>query len=68
MYGSELRACALGAVGCVALGAGIGFGWNLPGHRGERAAVAIRRRTRARYSTRRFDPNNVVKVLVGPRA
>ena len=48
MYESELRTYALGAVVCVALGAGIGFGWNLPGHRGERAAVAIRRRTSAR--------------------
>jgi hypothetical protein len=28
MYGSELRTCGLGAVVCVLLGAGIGFGWH----------------------------------------
>ena len=41
MYGSELRACALGAVVSVLLGAGIGFGWHYFANNGRgRAAVA----------------------------
>jgi hypothetical protein len=40
MYGSELRACGLGAVICVLLGAGIGFGWHYLDDGGGRAAVA----------------------------
>jgi len=41
MYGSELRACALGAVVSVLLGAGIGFGWHYFANNGSgRAAVA----------------------------
>ena len=28
MYGSELRTCAVGAIICVLLGAGIGYGWH----------------------------------------
>ena len=40
MYASELRACGLGAVVCVFLGAGIGFGWHYLDNGGGRAAVA----------------------------
>src|SRR5215472_816597 len=40
MYGSELRTCGLGAVVCVLLGAGIGYGWHYLDNGGGRAAVA----------------------------
>jgi len=39
MYASELRACGLGAVVCVLLGLGIGFGWHYVDNGGGRAAV-----------------------------
>ena len=40
MYGSELRTCGLGAVVCVLLGAGIGYGWHYLDNGGVRAVVA----------------------------
>jgi len=40
MYGSELRACGVGAVVSVLLGAGIGFGWHYLDNGGGRAAIA----------------------------
>ena len=40
MYGSELRTCGLGAVVCVLLGAGIGYGWHYLDNGGVRAVAA----------------------------
>ena len=40
MYESELSTCNLGAVVCVLLAAGIGFGWHQLDNGGGRAAIA----------------------------
>jgi hypothetical protein len=40
MYGSELRTCGLGAVVCVLLGAGIGYGWHYLDNGGVTAIAA----------------------------
>jgi hypothetical protein len=40
MYKSELRTCALGAIICVLLGAGIGYGWHYLDTSGRPGAVA----------------------------
>ena len=40
MYESELSTCGLGAVVCVLLAAGIGFGWHYLDNGGGRAAIA----------------------------
>src|SRR5215472_15344688 len=40
MYGSELRTCALGAIICVLLGAGTGYGWHYLDAGGRLGAVA----------------------------
>jgi hypothetical protein len=40
MYGWELRTCALGAIICVLLGAGIGYGWHYLDTDGRPGAVA----------------------------
>src|SRR5215469_11007245 len=40
MYGSELRTCGLGAIICVLLGAGIGYGWHYVDTNGGRAPMA----------------------------
>src|SRR5215472_5994222 len=71
MYGSELRTCALGAVVCVLLGAGIGYGWHYLDTGGRPGAVVAAATPLAKQDAPSPPPSNPsppreTPVLDGP--
>src|SRR6516162_10544471 len=58
MYGSELRTCALGAIICVLLGAGIGYGWHYLDASGRPGAVVSAATPLAKQDVPRPLPSN----------
>ena len=68
MYASELRTCAFGAVVCVLLGAGIGYGWHYldtgdrPGAVAVTATPAAKQSAPSRPSSNPFPPRETLVV------
>src|SRR5215467_4482107 len=66
MYGSELRTCALGAIICMLLGAGIGYGWHYLDTGDRPGAVAATATPAAKQNAPSPPPPNTSPPQGGP--